>query len=426
MATFENGTVHEGTVCSICYDSFKTPRYLPCKHSFCQDCLSAYIASHYKTTESHLGFHCPFCRDYIPNICAAENPEEWTRCFPENRILEKYVSRSGQQFCEACLRESEEEQATHLCLHCNENLCANCIKYHKRGLTTRKHEIISLSEASRMDVLPFHNKEEVCTKHQDRPIDLFCQDHEEPCCTMCVSTTHRKCETVEPIEETATKLNKYFEGKEFDLFLEHVKIFEKKLESSKNEQESYIRQMENTSDRISEETERAFEEAIHHLQFLKNQFLTNMSKGVKECKEKYEKNINSLLDGIYYARFTGKIIAKSKAIVNAAELAVAYYKGKKCFDELTKYDFQQLHITLKVEKPKMLKEIMNLTNVTPVQFLEKTNNIKSDIKKIYLRLISEVNLDGKYVRDGTILSSGEFILSIRNTRDNRRQSRSSD
>lgn len=81
---------------------------------------------------------------------------------------------------------------------------------------------------------------------------------------------------------------------------------------------------------------------------------------------------------------------------------------------------------MKVEKPKMLKEIMNLTNVTPVQFLEKTNNIKSDIKKIYLRLISEVNLDGKYVRDGTILSSGEFILSIRNTRDNRRQSRSSD
>lgn len=152
MATVEKGTVHDGTVCSICYDSFKTPRYLPCKHSFCHDCLSSYIANHNKTTESRLGFYCPLCRDYIPNFSAADNPENWTRCFPENRILEKYASCSGQQFCEACLRESEEEQATGFCLHCSENLCANCTKYHKRGLTTRKHEIVSLSETSRMDL----------------------------------------------------------------------------------------------------------------------------------------------------------------------------------------------------------------------------------------------------------------------------------
>lgn len=69
---------------------------------------------------------------------------------------------------------------------------------------------------------------------------------------------------------------------------------------------------------------------------------------------------------------------------------------------------------------------MNLANVTPVQFLENTNKIKSDIKKIHLRLISEINLDGKYIRDGTILSSGEFILSIRDTRDTSRYRRSSD
>lgn len=85
--------VNEGTVCSICYDNFKTPRYLPCKHSFCHDCLSSYIASHCKTTESRLGFNCPLCRDYVPNICVTDNLEEWVRSFPENRILEKYVTR---------------------------------------------------------------------------------------------------------------------------------------------------------------------------------------------------------------------------------------------------------------------------------------------------------------------------------------------
>lgn len=65
---------------------------------------------------------------------------------------------------------------------------------------------------------------------------------------------------------------------------------------------------------------------------------------------------------------------------------------------------------------------MKLTNVTPAQFLEKTNNVKTDIKKIHLCLISEINLDGKYACDGTILSSGEFILSTRNTRDHSKDS----
>lgn len=154
-----------------------------------------------------------------------------------------------------------------------------------------------------MDVLPFHNKEGECPMHQDRPIELFFQDHEESCCTMCVSTTHRKCESVEPIGETATKLREYFEGKEFDLLLEHVEILEDKLMKTKTEQEMCVRRLENTSDRISEETERVSEEAFHHLQYLKNQFLTNVSKGVKKSKENYEKNINSLLDGIHCARF---------------------------------------------------------------------------------------------------------------------------
>lgn len=116
---------------------------------------------------------------------------------------------------------------------------------------------------------------------------------------MCVSTKHRKCETVEPIEKTATKLKQYFEGKEFDLLLEHVEILEDRLMRTKAEQEMCVRQMENTSDRISEETERVFEEAIRHLQSLKNQFLTNMSKGVKKSKESYEKNINSLLRSVH-------------------------------------------------------------------------------------------------------------------------------
>lgn len=46
---------------------------------------------------------------------------------------------------------------------------------------------------------------------------------------MCVSIMYRKCESVELIEEIVIKFKRFFEGKEFDLFLEYVKILEDKL-----------------------------------------------------------------------------------------------------------------------------------------------------------------------------------------------------
>lgn len=232
---------------------------------------------------------------------------------------------------------------------------------------------------------------------------------------MCVSTKHRKCETVEPIEKTATKLKQYFEGKEFDLLLERVEILEDKLMRTKTEQEMCVRQMENTSDRISEETERSFKEVIHHLQSLKNQFLTNMSKGVKKSKESYEKNINSLLDGIHCARFIKNKLEKSTGSKSAVELAVVYYSGKKCFDRLKKYDFQQLQTMMEEKKPDILKDIMDLTGVTDVKFLDKTNSVNTDLKKLQLCLITELSMKQKFIWDGTILSSGEFILTTRGT-----------
>lgn len=73
-------------------------KYLPCKHSFCYDCLYSYIGSHSNSTESRLGFHCPICRFYIPNKRDIDSPEEWTMCFPENFVLEKYAQHFGQRF----------------------------------------------------------------------------------------------------------------------------------------------------------------------------------------------------------------------------------------------------------------------------------------------------------------------------------------
>lgn len=76
-----------------------------------------------------------------------------------------------------------------------------------------------------------------------------------------------------------------------------------------------------------------------------------------------------------------------------------------------------MHTTIEEEKPDILKEIMNLTSVSDVKFFEETNNVNTEIKKNQLRLITEIFMEGKFIRNGTILSSGEFILSTRYRRN---------
>lgn len=54
--------------------------------------------------------------------------------------------------------------------------------------------------------------------------------------------------------------------------------------------------MEKRADTISAETEKAFDEVIKHLLFLKNQYLTYLKIGLENSIEKIRKKINSLLD----------------------------------------------------------------------------------------------------------------------------------
>lgn len=119
----ESITVDDDKMCSICRENIKTPRYLPCKHYFCHECLSSdacgeyvpkalqepefkgnYAAIHicefcgkrFSLSCHHsmctrclpnfrrVGFKCPTCHKdtFLPGN--SENPEEWASLFPTN------------------------------------------------------------------------------------------------------------------------------------------------------------------------------------------------------------------------------------------------------------------------------------------------------------------------------------------------------
>lgn len=163
----ETITVSDDRVCSIGFEKFKNPRYIPCKRSFCHECLSSYIVSQCKSTELRLRFHCPLCRECIPSDGDPNKPEDWAGLFPKNDILQKMIEKVDDQLCEPCLRDNDHKYASDYCLTCNEYLCKLCTKYHKKSMASINHRIFNISEMESIEIVPKIEVAYICHDHQN-------------------------------------------------------------------------------------------------------------------------------------------------------------------------------------------------------------------------------------------------------------------
>ncbi|XP_056003409.1 uncharacterized protein LOC130049597 [Ostrea edulis] len=232
---------------------------------------------------------------------------------------------------------------------------------------------------------------------------------------MCVSTEHRKCESVDAIKKTAETLREIL-SHNFDSLSEDIHILENKLVDAKKEQERFVTEMDDKADQITENTTREFRVAIDHLQHLKNEYLTKMATAVKRNKEKYEKCIDTLSDGIQCTDYCYRNIEDCRKSQDDIDMVVKYYKSRKIFEQLKNYEFTQIRIGLKEGKDPILEDIMDLESFPDAVFSESLFDVKSDLRRVELSLLNDFSIDAGCVRDGTFLSNGEFVLSWLSTK----------
>lgn len=108
--------------------------------------------------------------------------------------------------CDACKRVHASDIAYWWCGECSENLCHECRKYHEKMKTTASHSMISVEEYLKLKpeitLQPIH-----CNKH-NRPIDLYCINHDIALCRLCMTEHHRGCLKLLPIEDAAQNFRK--------------------------------------------------------------------------------------------------------------------------------------------------------------------------------------------------------------------------
>ena len=106
-------------VCSICWDLFRKPKYLPCRHTFCLPCLKSYV----KQSQTGGSITCPLCRkdSLIPEDGLESLFDNFYVELKEPEV-EKFVN------CGICNKTTE---ASNVCRHCMNVVCFNCLPSHK-------------------------------------------------------------------------------------------------------------------------------------------------------------------------------------------------------------------------------------------------------------------------------------------------------
>ncbi|CAC5402609.1 unnamed protein product [Mytilus coruscus] len=260
--------------CTICLETFKQPKYLPCLHTFCEICINIYIVSTVKE-EKPEGFKCPVCRRLVPIEDKMGKPDRWARNLPGNHffvsMIDRRAMKKAEKMCDACSRKNVSQKAITWCTVCEEAYCDTCEANHKTFKVTLNHKIVQIKDINEDKSFSNICAFVVCDEHPDKTIEIYCKDHSQSCCTICATVHHRKCEQVITIDkavsgvkeskkaqelikklrETSYKLNGIIQNrnqnktnfkKEIDVVLVEIANLRKKLNEKLDKLENEIRE----------------------------------------------------------------------------------------------------------------------------------------------------------------------------------------
>lgn len=171
------------------------------------------------------------------------------------------------QLCEPCHLDNQEIKATAWCTFCTEAMCEKCTSTHKR-LKKKIHTLVPIEEM-RKQQLPEVEQDEPCFKHPGKIYEVYCVDHRELCCVICLATQHRKCEHITTFEEMIKSPEN---AKSLKHFITCLTKIDEKASGLVTKTEENINRLEHKRSEISEQVSSTIQQARYDLDKLQARF----------------------------------------------------------------------------------------------------------------------------------------------------------
>ncbi|VDI01166.1 Hypothetical predicted protein [Mytilus galloprovincialis] len=176
-------------------------------------------------------------------------------------MIDRKALQKQDKLCNVCELSDIIQKAVSWCTVCQEALCCTCEKYHRKFKMSSNHKILTLQEAQADKTTAVFGSI-TCEDHSDKFIEIYCVYHNKPCCTVCATVKHRKCEKVVIIEDAAAGIK---DSKQTMEFLELIMLWKMILDKSIEGTEKNVVNVENLDNNIFSEIESLKKDIIEHV-----------------------------------------------------------------------------------------------------------------------------------------------------------------
>ena len=274
MAAQQMKKVADHLTCPVCYDLYRQPKYLPCYHSYCEECLVKLVVQS--------GITCPECRKTsdIPSGGVKQLPNN----FFINRLLDEVALRGkveGEEEakCDQCTRN---DRVKVLCLDCGEFLCNHCLEHHKYSKEYQNHSMVPLNELryKKEDItIKPKSKFALCKEHE-LELNFYCETCDQLVCHYCIVNDRHLKHVYDSVKKMAIKHRKELENivEPVEKMIDELSIAHTKVSSIKDT-------MGAQADDIDKEIDRYYDELHQRLQQQRDELKKELHEASKHKRK---------------------------------------------------------------------------------------------------------------------------------------------
>ncbi|CAC5421163.1 unnamed protein product [Mytilus coruscus] len=197
--------------------------------------------------------------------------------------------------CGICDAQHVTKCADFWCPECDDGLCTECNTHHSFSKSSRHHDVISIENYRKLptDISSIVHH---CTEHEKK-FHIYCPHHDQLCCHLCLSTSHKECTGMLSIEEIAKtskssglleSLQKLLEDLKSNID-NIVKDRQSNLIKIKEEQQNIYAGIKQLRERINSHFDKLEQEIVEELNAAELDMKMKIEDLFKELREKSER-----------------------------------------------------------------------------------------------------------------------------------------
>ncbi|CAG2195202.1 unnamed protein product [Mytilus edulis] len=199
------------------------------------------------------------------------------------------MAKSSGTLCGVCESQHVTTDATFWCPECDEGLCSTCLKYHNASKLLKNHETISVNNYRQLP--SFVASVQHCCFEHDKKYQLYCLQHESPCCPLCVTTNHKKCDLKsldEIVKDSKTSAL-------FDDVKQRLNDIKDNLKRIVDDRDQNLSKVQLQKMKIQSEIQTMRDKINQHLNTVEQNILQDLGDMEKELVQRYDVFIQKLL-----------------------------------------------------------------------------------------------------------------------------------